>query len=183
MMKQQFEQALSKTESESEAREHKQARASYDSTNIALLEARNFIQEARHNNVVVRAISIYKLDKLIKDKQQVDKLLNNNKALKKLVCKCLSRVYADYKNVFSKADFNILLLHQKNIDHDIILKQNNNLLPSSLYSMFLEQLEMVKAYLEDHLQKGFIIASDMPYASPVLFAKKSEERWQFCVDY
>ena len=49
--------------------------------------------------------------------------------------------------------------------------------------MSLEQLGMVKAYLEDHLQKGFIIPSDAPYASPVLFAKKPGEGWRFCVDY
>ena len=111
MIKQQFKKAFSKIKSESEAREYKQARISYDSTDIALLEAGNFIQEARHNNVVVRAINIYKLDKLIEYKQQVNKLLNNDKALKKLVCKHLSKVYADYKNMFSKADSNILLSH------------------------------------------------------------------------
>ena len=54
---------------------------------------------------------------------------------------------------------------------------------SSLYSMSLKQLELVKAYLENHLKKGFIVLSDASYASPVLFAKKPEEGWHFCVDY
>ena len=49
--------------------------------------------------------------------------------------------------------------------------------------MSLEQLELVKAYLEDHLKKGFIIPSNAPYASPVLFAKKPRGGWHFCVDY
>jgi hypothetical protein len=49
--------------------------------------------------------------------------------------------------------------------------------------MSLKQLELVKTYLNNHLQKGFITYSNAPYASPVLFAKKPRGGWQFCVDY
>ena len=49
--------------------------------------------------------------------------------------------------------------------------------------MSLEQLELIKVYLKDHLKKSFIVSSDALYASSVLFAKKSEEGWRFCVDY
>ena len=47
----------------------------------------------------------------------------------------MSRVYINYKNIFSKADSNVLLLHRFNVNHEIILEKNNNLLSSSLYSM------------------------------------------------
>ena len=76
-----------------------------------------------------------------------------------------------------------LPLHKDKIDHNIILKEENNLTLSPLYSMSLEQLELVKAYLENHLKKGFIVSSDAPYTSPVLFMKKPEGGWHFCVDY
>ena len=76
-----------------------------------------------------------------------------------------------------------LPLHKDKVDHNIILEDENNLTPSPLYSMSLEQLELVKSYLEDHLKKGFIVPSDAPYASPVLFTKKPGGGWRFCVDY
>ena len=69
------------------------------------------------------------------------------------------------------------------MNHDIVLKEKNNLTSSLLYSMSLKQLKLVKIYLEDHLKKGFIVLSDASYTSSVLFAKKSEERWCFCVNY
>ena len=49
--------------------------------------------------------------------------------------------------------------------------------------MSLEQLKLVKSYLDDHLRRGFITHSSAPYASPVLFAKKPGGGWRFCVDY
>ena len=69
------------------------------------------------------------------------------------------------------------------MDHNIILKEENNLTSSPLYSMSLKQLKLVKAYLEDHLKKGFIVPSDAPYTSSVLFMKKPEGGWHFCVNY
>ena len=69
------------------------------------------------------------------------------------------------------------------MDHNIILKEENNLTSSPLYSMLLKQLKLVKAYLEDHLKKGFIVFSNAPYASSVLFVKKPEGGWHFCVNY
>ena len=69
------------------------------------------------------------------------------------------------------------------MNHNIVLKEENNLTSSPLYSMSLKQLKLVKAYLKDHLKKGFIVPSDALYASPVLFVKKSEGGWHFCVDY
>ena len=76
-----------------------------------------------------------------------------------------------------------LPLHKEKVDHNIILKDENNLTSSPLYSMSLKQLELVKAYLKDHLKKGFIVPSNTSYASPVLFVKKSEGGWCFCIDY
>ena len=69
------------------------------------------------------------------------------------------------------------------MDHNIVLKEENNLTSSPLYSMSLEQLELVKTYLKDHLKKGFIVLSDALYASSVLFVKKSGGGWHFCVNY
>ena len=45
------------------------------------------------------------------------------------------------------------------------------------------KLEKTKEYLEENLRKGFITPSNAPYASPILFAQKSNGDLQFCIDY
>lgn len=45
------------------------------------------------------------------------------------------------------------------------------------------KFQKVKKYLEDNLSKGFITASSVPIASPVLFVKKPNSSLHFCVDY
>ena len=69
------------------------------------------------------------------------------------------------------------------MDYNIVLKEENNLTLSLLYSMSLKQLKLVKTYLKDHLKKGFIVLSNASYTSSVLFMKKPEGGWHFCVDY
>ena len=78
-------------------------------------------------------------------------LSNNNNTLKALVCKQLSRLYINYKDIFNKANSNILLLYRLNIDYEIIFKKDNNLLSNSLYSMSLKYLKMTKIYLKNYL--------------------------------
>ena len=80
--------------------------------------------------------------------------------------------YKEYESIFLKTALNILPLYQEGVDHNIILKKDNTLSPNLLYNIFLDQLEMVKDYLKNHLNKNFIIYNNILYASPVLFAKK-----------
>ena len=94
--------------------------------------------------------------------------------LNQRVKKKLPYQYWEFTEVFSKVASDQLPLHKDKVDHNIILKDENNLTSSPLYSMSLKQLKLVKAYLENHLKKGFIVLSNAPYASPVLFAKKPE---------
>ncbi len=49
--------------------------------------------------------------------------------------------------------------------------------------MSLDELKVLKKYLEENLSKGFIRASSFPAASPVLFAHKPRGGLQFCVNY
>ena len=70
------------------------------------------------------------------------------------------------------------------MDHDIVLEgSSSDLAPSPLYNILLEQLELVKVYLREHLYKGFIVLSDVPFAALVLFAKKPKGGWRFCVNF
>ena len=100
-----------------------------------------------------------------------------------MIKKKLPQQYWEFAETFSKKVSNQLFLHKNKVNHDIILKDENNLTLSLLYSMSLKQLELIKIYLKDHLKKSFIVLSDALYTSSVLFTKKSEEEWHFCVDY
>lgn len=49
--------------------------------------------------------------------------------------------------------------------------------------MSLDELKVLRKFLDDNLARGFIRASKSPAASPVLFAKKPGGGLRFCVDY
>ncbi|SLM38210.1 retrotransposon nucleocapsid protein [Lasallia pustulata] len=49
--------------------------------------------------------------------------------------------------------------------------------------MSLEELRVLRKWLDDNLAKGFICASSLPAALPVLFAQKPGGGLCFCVDY
>ena len=49
--------------------------------------------------------------------------------------------------------------------------------------MSREELEVLKKYLTENLNKSFIQASSSPPTAPVLFVKKPEGGLCFCVDY
>ena len=49
--------------------------------------------------------------------------------------------------------------------------------------MSMDELEVLKKYLEDNLSKGYIRAFSSPAAAPVLFVKKPGGGLRCCVDY
>ena len=49
--------------------------------------------------------------------------------------------------------------------------------------MLLAELQTVKQYLLDNLNKEFIVLSQTLYTSSVLFVKKPSRGLQFCINY
>ena len=96
--------------------------------------------------------------------------------------KKLPTEYYDFLDVFSWANLNILLPHRP-YDHKIPLMEEKTPLWSLLYSMSQDELKVLKKYLKENLNKGFIRACFFPTASPVLFACKPEGGLRFCVNY
>ena len=134
--------------------------------------------------MVIGYTSLYKIDQLIKNKKVQDTLPNNKKELYRLICKKLLQPYQEYINYFLKVIFDTLPPYYKGIDYNIILKgDSRDLAPSLLYNILLEQLELIKAYLQEHLQKGFIILSDTPFIAPVLFTKKLGGEQRFYINF
>jgi hypothetical protein len=96
----------------------------------------------------------------------------------------MSSEYHDFLNVFFKEKANILSSHRKH-DHRIKLEKDHESEHdyASLYNLSKEELQLVKKYLKEHLNKKFIESSTASYASLILFAKKSNEELRFCVNY
>ena len=94
--------------------------------------------------------------------------------------------YHDLIDVFSKDVSNTLRPYGK-YDHKIELLKDKDLASdlghSPLRGMSTPQLKFVKKFLEEHLKKKFIEASNAPCSSPILLAKKPGGGIRFCVDY
>ena len=158
---------------------------SYAGADIAVLEAGGFLRNARRRDVTIGSTSLYEIGRLIDDREEErDGLEMDGDELRQLIAEKLPPNLNEYGHVFSKAASDELPPHREGVDHDIVLTGDlSELGTSPLYTMSLDQLKLMKEYLHDHLQKGFIEHSDAPYASPVLFAKKPGGGWRFCVDY
>ena len=91
--------------------------------------------------------------------------------------------YHKFLDVFSKDDADKLTPLHPGVDHKIKIEPGTQAPSGPLYSMSREELEVLKKYLTENLNKGFIQASSSPAATPVLFVKKPEGGLCFCVDY
>jgi hypothetical protein len=93
--------------------------------------------------------------------------------------------FQDNAKGFSKAASDKLPLH-RTYDYKIQLKDpasTSSLGYSPLYHQSTTELEEVKRYLTENLDKGFIKPSQAPFVSPILFVKKKDSSLRFCIDY
>jgi len=68
-------------------------------------------------------------------------------------------------------------------DHKIPLKPGMEPPFGPLYGMSHQQLQTLKDYIEENLEKGFICHSSSLAGAPVLFVKKGDGSLRLCVDY
>lgn len=87
-----------------------------------------------------------------------------------------------YLDMFSKVVSDRLPPH-RSYDHRIQLESENTLGYSPLWHQSTDELKAIKQYLLENLDKGFIEASQAPYALPTLFVKKPNSSLRFCVDF
>ena len=91
--------------------------------------------------------------------------------------------YHEFLDIFSKDDTDKLPPLRPGVDHEIKMEPGIQAPSGPLYGMSREELEVLKKYLTENLNKGFIRASSSPAAAPVLFVKKPGGGLRFCVDY
>jgi hypothetical protein len=92
--------------------------------------------------------------------------------------------FRQFADVFSKKASDTLPEHREEYDQHIELKDGAKLPRTQpLRRMSPEKLQVVKQYLEENLEKGFIEPSNSPFASPILLVRKSQGGLRFCVDF
>ncbi|GBG65500.1 hypothetical protein CBR_g51094 [Chara braunii] len=69
------------------------------------------------------------------------------------------------------------------ISHEIILEACVVPPKGCIYPMSEEELEVLRAQLDDLLAKGWIRPSGSPYGAPVLFVRKKNKDLRLCIDY
>ncbi|GBG90551.1 hypothetical protein CBR_g50894 [Chara braunii] len=69
------------------------------------------------------------------------------------------------------------------ISHEIILEAGAMPPKGCIYRMSEEELEVLRAQLDDLLAKGWIRPSSSPYGAPVLFVRKKNKDLRLCIDY
>jgi hypothetical protein len=130
---------------------------------------------SRQKDVKIFVVSMKDLE--IQLKKQDNNIVIDSKSV-------ISSKYHDFLNVFFKKNADILSSHRKH-DHRIKLEKEHESDHeyASLYNLSEEELQLVKKYLKEHLNKNFIESSTASYASFILFAKKSDDELRFCVNY
>ncbi len=125
----------------------------------------------------VKIFAVFMKNLKIQLKKQSSSIVTDSKSV------VLSK-YHDFLDVFFKEKVDILSSHRKH-DHRIKLEKDHesNHEYVSLYNLSKDELLLIKKYLKKHLNKEFIESSTASYVSSILFAKKSEEGFRFCVDY
>ncbi len=96
--------------------------------------------------------------------------------------KKLSIIYHNFLNIFDREKTTQLSLHWS-YDHKIELEDENQFFKSQLYSMLSHKLQKIKEYLEENLKKKFIILSKASFALSILFVKKKDDSFRFCMNY
>ena len=94
----------------------------------------------------------------------------------------VAKEYHTLLDVFSKRDSDIFSPHQK-YDHKIILEEKQKYGHVFLHKISLEEIDIVKHYLNTHLIKGFILVCLASYLSPVHFIRKLGGGIRFYIDY
>ena len=89
--------------------------------------------------------------------------------------------YADFIDVFSLILVCKLPSHAPH-NHAIKTGDGQSLF-GPIYLLSAIELDVLKKYIKDNLEKGFIVPFTSPTGAPILFTKKKNGGLQLCVDY
>ncbi|GBG81559.1 hypothetical protein CBR_g32550 [Chara braunii] len=90
------------------------------------------------------------------------------------------RLLDEFADIF-KSPTGVVL--DRSISHEIILEAGAVPPKGCIYHMSEEELEVLRAQLDDLLANGWIRPSSSPYGAPVLFVRKKNKDLRLCIDY
>ena len=93
----------------------------------------------------------------------------------------LHKVVCEYEDVF--LDELPGLPPYRNVDFTIELHLGTTSISMTPHRMMSIELQELKVYLQDLLDRGFIRPSTSPWGAPVLFTKKKDKTLRLCIDY
>jgi hypothetical protein len=132
----------------------------------------NFIKD-HEDKIFLNKITEEDIDKFLKGKDPM---------MKEDILKKLPPEYHEFIDMFLPKEADELPPHRR-FDHKIELRPGKEPPYYRNRPMSARELELIRKYLDDHLQKGFIRASTSPAAAPVLLAKKPGGGVRVCIDY
>lgn len=159
-----------------ECQKRKGATAKID---IAMIGGVGFERHLRKGDSEIFVTTLAEIDKIVDERRKPEQ----DEELETIRQK-LPDQYKEFADVFSKTASDTLP-PPRDVDHQLELDEDPSKTVgySPLYKMSTEELEAAREYIIDNLNKGFIVPSQSPYASPILMAKKPGGGLRFCVDY
>jgi hypothetical protein len=137
---------------------------------ICMIGAVPLARLARKHDHELFAISIADVERALAPKKYTDPVIK------------VPQEYHQHLEAFSRQASDRLPEHRQ-YDHRIVLEKGKEPPYGPLYGMSRNELRVLREYLQENLDKGFIRASRSPAASPVIFVKKPGGGLRFCVDY
>jgi transposase InsO family protein len=89
----------------------------------------------------------------------------------------------NYKDVFSAEKAATLAPNREGVDLAIDIQEGKEPPYGPLYPLSQKELEALREYLQENLDKGFIRLSKSPAGAPILFVPKKDGSLRLCVDY
>jgi len=91
--------------------------------------------------------------------------------------------YQGFKKLFQEGEPGKTLPKHQPWDHEIPLETGKKPTYGPIYSLSEKELAVLRDYLKDNLEKGFIRPSTSPAGYPILFVPKKDGSLRLCVDY
>lgn len=151
---------------------------------IAELNVIGFHHHMRQPGTELFTVTVAEINKAIDWKQQATRNegTTDEETYEAALDRLLPPEYRNRKAAFSKQTADTLPAHT-GVDHKIELEKDLGYGYGPLYKQSVEELKVMKKYLEENLDKGFIVPSHAPFACPTLFVKKANGGLRFCIDF
>ena len=137
---------------------------------IRMIAAAPFFHVCKQEGVELFSASMKNVEKAFQFKRRTDPVTK------------LPHEFYEFLELFSEKEANKLPPHRP-YDHKINFIKKKQPGYGPLYSMSQGKFQVLKKFLDENLTKSFIRTSSSPAASPVLFVRKPNGSFRFCVNY